>query len=212
MNRRATITVARYGDARDRRACPKPPRALCRRTCRARGVQGRWPERARSPPAGVEVGSEPVAHRGRPPLPEAMRSLLALDYVLARLSEVMTAEQSQVWLTSPNPHLAGMRPVDVARRPRSARPRRRHRRPSKTTPRCDRLAHRPRRPDGRGEAGPFILSTCRHRRAGTGSTTPTSTRCSTRAASRPARSPRRSRRSRGGATSSWTIPEARAAC
>ena len=47
------------------------------------------------------------------PSPEAMRSLDALDYVLARLSEVMTAEQSQVWLTSPNPHLAGMRPVDV---------------------------------------------------------------------------------------------------
>jgi hypothetical protein len=42
-----------------------------------------------------------------------MRALLALDYVLARLAEVMTPEQIQVWLTSPNPHLAGARPVDV---------------------------------------------------------------------------------------------------
>ena len=47
------------------------------------------------------------------PSPEAMRALLALDYVLARLAEVMTPEQIQVWLTSPNPHLAGARPVDV---------------------------------------------------------------------------------------------------
>ncbi len=47
------------------------------------------------------------------PSPEAMRSLLALDYVLARLAEVMTPAQSQVWLTSPNPHLAGTRPIDV---------------------------------------------------------------------------------------------------
>ncbi|HMK10997.1 MAG TPA: antitoxin Xre/MbcA/ParS toxin-binding domain-containing protein, partial [Acidimicrobiales bacterium] len=38
---------------------------------------------------------------------------LALDYVLARLAEVMTPEQCQVWLTSPNPALAGARPVDV---------------------------------------------------------------------------------------------------
>ena len=42
-----------------------------------------------------------------------MRSLLALDYVLARLAEVMTPAQSQVWLTSPNPHLAGTRPIDI---------------------------------------------------------------------------------------------------
>ncbi len=47
------------------------------------------------------------------PSPEAMRNLLAVDYVLARLAEVMTPEQCRVWLTSPNPHLAAVRPIDV---------------------------------------------------------------------------------------------------
>jgi hypothetical protein len=38
------------------------------------------------PPAGVEVGSERWRTGADHPSPEAMRSLLALDYVLARLS------------------------------------------------------------------------------------------------------------------------------
>ncbi|CAN5653150.1 hypothetical protein BH24ACT4_BH24ACT4_07150 [soil metagenome] len=42
-----------------------------------------------------------------------MRRLLDLDYLSSRLSEVLTAQQAQAWLSSPNPHLNGATPAGV---------------------------------------------------------------------------------------------------
>lgn len=44
--------------------------------------------------------------------PENQRSLLDLDYVMARLLQLFPKEQADVWLASHNAHL-GARPVDV---------------------------------------------------------------------------------------------------
>ena len=45
---------------------------------------------------------------------ENQRSLLDLDYVMARLLQLFPQEQAEIWLTSHNAHL-GARPVDVLR-------------------------------------------------------------------------------------------------
>lgn len=46
--------------------------------------------------------------------PEKQRSLLDLDYVMARLLQLYPAEQAEIWLSSHNAHL-GARPIDVLR-------------------------------------------------------------------------------------------------
>lgn len=46
--------------------------------------------------------------------PASQRRLLDLDYVLARLLQLFTRQQAEIWLTSHNAHL-GARPVDVLR-------------------------------------------------------------------------------------------------
>src|SRR5206468_97815 len=43
---------------------------------------------------------------------ENQRSVLDLDYVMARLRQLFPPEQAEVWLTSHNSHL-GARPIDV---------------------------------------------------------------------------------------------------
>lgn len=50
--------------------------------------------------------------RERPSAPVVKR-LLDLDYLSSRLSEVLTARQAQVWLSSPNPHLNNSTPAGV---------------------------------------------------------------------------------------------------
>lgn len=50
--------------------------------------------------------------RERPSAPVVKR-LLDLDYLSSRLSEVLTARQAQVWLSSANPHLNGSTPAGV---------------------------------------------------------------------------------------------------
>src|SRR5438093_8829823 len=45
---------------------------------------------------------------------DKQRSLLDLDYVMARLLQLFPPEQAEIWLTSHNAHL-GARPMDVLR-------------------------------------------------------------------------------------------------
>ena len=45
---------------------------------------------------------------------EKQRSLLDLDYVMARLLQLFPPQQAEIWLTSHNAHL-GARPMDVLR-------------------------------------------------------------------------------------------------
>ena len=46
--------------------------------------------------------------------PENQRRLIDLDYVIARLEQLFTPRQAEIWLTSQNAHL-GARPIDVLR-------------------------------------------------------------------------------------------------
>ena len=45
---------------------------------------------------------------------DSQRRLLDLDYVMARLLQLLPREQAEIWLTSANAHL-GARPIDVLR-------------------------------------------------------------------------------------------------
>lgn len=59
--------------------------------------------------------SQPSRWRSRRerPSPESRKRLSDLDHVLDRLLLELHPDQAGLWLTGPNPHLGGARPVDV---------------------------------------------------------------------------------------------------
>lgn len=61
---------------------------------------------SRSQPGRWRSGAEQISPANR-------RRLTDLDHVLNRLLQVLWPEQAGAWLSSPNPHLGGARPVDV---------------------------------------------------------------------------------------------------
>ena len=62
---------------------------------------------SRSQPSRWRRGEERISA-------EKQRSLLDLDYVMARLLQLFPPQQAEIWLTSHNAHL-GARPMDVLR-------------------------------------------------------------------------------------------------
>lgn len=63
---------------------------------------------ARSQPSRWRLGQERLS-------PESRRRLSDLDHVLDRLLLELHPDQVGLWLTGPNPHLGGARPVDALR-------------------------------------------------------------------------------------------------
>lgn len=61
---------------------------------------------ARSQPSRWRSGQERLS-------PESRRRISDLDHVLDRLLLELHPDQAGLWLTGPNPHLGGARPVDV---------------------------------------------------------------------------------------------------
>lgn len=61
---------------------------------------------ARSQPGRWRKGAEQISPGNR-------RRLTDLDHVLNRLLQVLWPELAGEWLTAPNPHLSGARPIDV---------------------------------------------------------------------------------------------------
>jgi len=61
---------------------------------------------ARSQPSRWRSGQER-------PSPESRRRISDLDHVLDRLLLELHPDQAGLWLTGPNPHLGGARPIDV---------------------------------------------------------------------------------------------------
>lgn len=61
---------------------------------------------ARSQPSRWRSGQERLS-------PESRRRISDLDHVLDRLLLELHPDQAGLWLTGPNPHLGGARPIDV---------------------------------------------------------------------------------------------------
>jgi uncharacterized protein (DUF2384 family) len=61
---------------------------------------------ARSQPSRWRSGDERLS-------PESRKRISDLDHVLDRLLLELHPDQAGLWLTGPNPHLGGARPVDV---------------------------------------------------------------------------------------------------
>lgn len=61
---------------------------------------------ARSQPSRWRSGQERLS-------PESRKRISDLDHILDRLLLELHPEQAGMWLTGPNPHLGGARPVDV---------------------------------------------------------------------------------------------------
>lgn len=64
---------------------------------------------SRSQPSRWRRGAEGLAEDNE-------RAVLDLDYVIARLHQIMTPAVAAIWLESPNAHLGGAVPLDVLRR------------------------------------------------------------------------------------------------
>lgn len=64
---------------------------------------------SRSQPSRWRRGAEGLAEINE-------RAVLDLDYVVARLHQIMTPAVAAIWLESPNAHLGGAVPLEVLRR------------------------------------------------------------------------------------------------